>query len=134
MSKRAFERVVVIIFENQFRGYVKYNLYMRWLAAQGIELASSFGVMHPSNTNYVASIAGELCNVSSDPLYYTLMQGPKPPAPGPEPFSQKTIVDALVDKKLDWRAYMDGYQTVKFPPSLAPITDQSGKIDVEATV
>ena len=36
MGKRAFERVVVIIFENEFRGSVMQNSYMRSLAAKGI--------------------------------------------------------------------------------------------------
>ncbi len=134
MSKRAFERVVVIIFENEFRGYVKGNPYMRTLAAKGIELANYFGVMHPSNTNYVASIAGEICNVSQDPLYYTLMPSPMKPAPGPAPFSQKTIVDTLAENQLDWRAYMESYSTVDYPPSLAPVNDSTGGVDAEATV
>ncbi|HXH93255.1 MAG TPA: alkaline phosphatase family protein [Thermoanaerobaculia bacterium] len=138
MGKRAFERVVVIIFENEFRGSVMQNSYMRSLAAKGIELANYFGVMHPSNTNYVASVAGEICNISSDPLYYTFLpepQGAPAPAPGPEPMPQKTIADVIVENGLEWRAYMAGYSPVAFPPSLAPILDpSSGQIDVAATV
>src|ERR1700682_2187793 len=138
MGKRAFERVVVVIFENEFRGYVMQNAYMRSLAAKGIELANSFGVMHPSNTNYVASVTGEICNISTfDPLYYTFLPlppGAPPPAPGPSPLSQKTIADTIVENGLEWRAYMDSYSPVAFPPSLAPIQDPSGEIDVAATV
>lgn len=135
MSRRAFERVVVVVFENEFRGNVMKNAYMRSLAAKGIELANYFGVMHPSNPNYLASIAGEICGVSSDPTYYTLMPSPIAPAPGPEPFSKQTIADTLVGNGLEWRAYMDSHQSVAFPPSLAPIIDpSSGKVNVAATV
>jgi hypothetical protein len=138
MDHRAFERIVVVIFENEFRGYVMRNPYMRSLAAKGIELANYFGVMHPSNTNYVASVTGEICNVSTfDPLYYTFLPLPKqapPSAPGPAPLSQKTIADTIVANGLEWRAYMESYSPVAFPPSLAPIEDSSGKIDVAASV
>lgn len=137
MSKRAFERIVVIIFENEFRGNVMQNAYMRSLAAKGIELANYFGVMHPSNTNYVASAAGEICNVTHDPQYYAFLPQPPgapAPSPGPAPLSQKTIADTIVEKGLEWRAYMGGYSPVDFPPSLTPILDSSGQINIPATV
>ncbi|MBL4706525.1 MAG: hypothetical protein JKY54_18495 [Flavobacteriales bacterium] len=98
MQKRAFDRVLIIMFENQYRGYVMENEYMRNLADQGIELTNSFGVMHPSQTNYIASISGELCNVTDDKV-------PDPILP------QNTIVDLIEasPNQLDWRAYMDSY-------------------------
>ena len=98
MQSRAFDHVLVIMFENQYRGYVMNNEYMRNLAARGIELTNSFGVMHPSQTNYITSIAGELCNVSDDDV--------------PQPYlGQNTVVDLIegAAEKLDWRAYMDSY-------------------------
>jgi hypothetical protein len=98
MNQRAFDHVLIIMFENQYRGYVMGNQYMRNLAAQGIELTNSFGVMHPSQTNYISSISGELCGVNDDDV--------------PVPFlPQNTIVDLIEGSpcKLDWRAYMDSY-------------------------
>lgn len=70
---------------------------MRNLAAQGIELTNSFGVMHPSQTNYIASLAGELCNVTDDEV--------------PPRLPQRTLVDLIEDsaQNLDWRAYMESY-------------------------
>jgi hypothetical protein len=56
---------------------------MRRLARQGIELGNYFGVMHPSQTNYIAAIAGELCNVSSDEC--------------PPLITERAIVDLLED-------------------------------------
>ena len=57
MEKRAFDHVLVIMFENMYRGYVLENEYMNQLAQKGIELTNSFGVMHPSQTNYISSIS-----------------------------------------------------------------------------
>lgn len=98
MTSRAFDHVLIIMFENQYRGYVMDNPYFKNLAKQGIELTNSFGVMHPSQTNYISSIAGELCNVTDD-------NRPNPPLP------QNTIVDLIEgsSENLDWRAYMDSY-------------------------
>ncbi len=97
VNQRAFDRVLIIMFENEYRGYVMENDYMRGLAAQGIELCNSFGVMHPSQTNYIASIAGELCGVSDDKQ--------------PSPLPQQTIVDLIEAsaQNLRWNAYMDSY-------------------------
>ena len=94
---RAFDHVLVIMFENQYRGYVLGNPYMRRLARQGIQLGNYFGVMHPSQTNYIASIAGELCNVTNDD---------RPPL-----LSQRTIVDILEEApgRLRWKGYMESY-------------------------
>ncbi|HEY4167723.1 MAG TPA: alkaline phosphatase family protein [Reyranella sp.] len=94
---RAFDHVLIIMFENMYRGYVLGNPYMRRLARQGIQLGNYFGVMHPSQTNYIASIAGELCNVTSDDR--------------PPPLAQRTIVDLLEEApgRLRWKAYMDSY-------------------------
>jgi hypothetical protein len=94
---RAFDHVLIIMFENMYRGYVLGNPYMRRLARQGIQLGNFFGVMHPSQTNYIASIAGELCNVTSDER--------------PPPLAQRTIVDLLEEApgRLRWKAYMESY-------------------------
>ena len=108
-SGRAFDRVLIIMFENMYRGYVIQNPYMRDLAAQGIDLANFHGVMHPSQTNYISSIAGELCNVSDD----------RPPL-----LTQDTIVDLIEasPEGLAWKAYMDGYcpATTPWTPELVP--------------
>ena len=65
-EKRVFNHILIIMFENQYRSYVMQNPYMRGLATQGIDMVNSFGVMHPSQTNYITSIAGELCNITDD--------------------------------------------------------------------
>src|SRR3974390_1284663 len=97
ISGRVFDHVLVIMFENQYRGYVLGNPYMRRLSRQGVQLSNYFGVMHPSQTNYIASIAGALCNVSSDERLDLL--------------SERTIVDLLEEApgRLRWKGYMESY-------------------------
>ncbi|MDJ0841058.1 MAG: alkaline phosphatase family protein [Acidobacteriota bacterium] len=108
--RRAFDHVLIIMFENQYRSYVTANPYFRGLARQGLDMACYMGVMHPSQTNYIASIAGELCNVTYDDA--------------PPPLSQRTIVDLIEasPENLRWKAYMDSYipQNTPWSPELVP--------------
>lgn len=110
---RAFDRILIIMFENQYRDYVMANPYMRGLAREGIDMANFHGVMHPSQTNYIASIAGELCNVTDDN--------------SPGLLTQRTIVDLIEEApgNLQWKAYMDGYRAAKSPwtDTLVPVDD-----------
>ncbi|WP_233278048.1 alkaline phosphatase family protein [Myxococcus stipitatus] len=96
--------------ENQYRSYVLRNPYFKKLAQQGVCLSNAFGVMHPSQTNYIASIAGELCNVTFDVA--------------PPPLPQRTIVDLIEESPqgLTWKAYMQGYDPRDTPwsPTLKP--------------
>lgn len=111
-SSRAFDHILIIMFENQYRGYVLGNPYMRQLARRGIQLGNYFGVMHPSQTNYIASIAGELCNVTNDE---------RPPL-----LAQRTIVDLLEEApgRFRWKGYMESYV-----PNVAPWTPKFGPQD-----
>jgi hypothetical protein len=109
-TRRVFDHVLIIMFENQYRGYVLGNPYMRRLARQGIQLGNFFGVMHPSQTNYVASVAGALCNVTSDD---------RPPL-----IQERTVVDLIEEApgRLQWKAYMDSYvpQATPWTPTFTP--------------
>jgi hypothetical protein len=110
-STRAFDHVLIVMFENQYRGYVLQNPYMQRLARQGIDLTGFSGVMHPSQTNYIASIAGELCGVTGDDPASPLL-------------AQRTVVDLLEEAPggLSWKAYMESYvaQAQPWTPELAP--------------
>jgi hypothetical protein len=98
------------MFENQYRGYVLGNPYLRRLARQGIQLGNYFGVMHPSQTNYIASIAGYLCNVTSDE---------RPPL-----LDDRTIVDLIEEApgRIQWKGYMESYVPAATPwePNFTP--------------
>ncbi len=93
---RPFERILIVMFENQYRSYVMQNPFMKKLAACGANLGNYFGVFHPSQTNYLASLAGEVCGVTND----------TPPA---KPLTQQTLVDLLEAAGVSWKAYMEGY-------------------------
>jgi len=112
MGARAFDHVLVIMFENQYRAYVLQNPFMRNLARQGIDLLASFGVMHPSQTNYIATLAGELCNVTGDTAITPLL-------------GQRTLVDLIEEApgELRWKAYMQSYcpQAQPWTPELVPV-------------
>jgi hypothetical protein len=104
------------MFENQYRSYVTANPFMRKLARAGLDLTNYFGCFHPSQTNYIASLAGELCRVTND----------IPPA---VPLQQRTLVDLLEEKHVSWKAYMEGYpgspwnnawKSPPYPASQAP--------------
>lgn len=105
-TKRNFDHVLIIMFENMYRSYIMENDYFSSLAEQGIEMRNYFGVMHPSQTNYISSIAAELCNVVDDDR--------------PDPLPQNTIVDLIEQKGLSWKAYMDGYNPVTWSANLVP--------------
>ena len=59
-------------------------------------MTNYFGAFHPSQTNYIASLAGEVCGVTND----------TPPA---TPLLQETLVDLLEAKNVSWKAYMEAY-------------------------
>lgn len=102
---RIFDHVIIIMFENEYRSYVMDNPYMRWLARQGIDLANHHGAMHPSQTNYIASVAGQLCGVTYD-------NNPRAQGSGAVT-SARCIVDLLqptgAPAKATWKAYMENY-------------------------
>lgn len=115
---RAFDHVVIVMFENEYRGYVHRHPYMRSLAAQGIDMATYFGVMHPSNPNYTASMAGSICNVTRDPTYHTLMPGSLPVNPPPSwsrPPSSTVCAAKVSTGAATWRPTRR--PTIRPPPS-----------------
>ena len=116
---QAFERILFVMFENQYRSYVIQHPFMRKLASAGAELKNSFGAFHPSQTNYLASLTGEVCGVTND----------TPPA---NPLPQKTLVDLFEEKNISWKAYMEAYpespwnplwESSNYPPSEQPINE-----------
>ncbi|CAM2008703.1 alkaline phosphatase family protein [Acanthopleuribacter pedis] len=108
---RAFDRVLILMFENQYRSYVMENPYFRNLAKRGLMLRNYFGCFHPSQTNYIASTAGEVCNVTDDD-------------PPPALLKQRTLVDLVEASSagLNWKGYMDGFvpQMQPWTPELKP--------------
>ncbi len=117
--KKPFDRVLIVMFENQYRSYVMRDPFMQKLAAAGADMTNFFGVFHPSQTNYVASLAGEVCTVSND-------------TPPVAPLCQETLVDLMEPAGITWKAYMEAYpgdpwqsiwQNPSYPASHQPLNE-----------
>ncbi len=94
--KKPFDRIITVMFENQYRNYVIQDSFLKKLAAAGADMTNYFGAFHPSQTNYLASLAGEICGVTND-------------TPPSTPLLQETLVDLLDAKNVSWKAYMEAY-------------------------
>ena len=53
--KKPFDRIITVMFENQYRNYVIQDPFLKKLAAAGADMTNYFGAFHPSQTNYLAS-------------------------------------------------------------------------------
>lgn len=91
MKTRAFERIFIIMLENQLESMVRNDDRMLALEAKGLRLADYHGVTHPSQPNYIASIAG--LPLVTDDNHHDL--------PG------RTLVDLLEEKGISWKGYME---------------------------
>jgi hypothetical protein len=101
--KKPFDRIITVMFENQYRNYVIQDPFLKKLASAGADMTNYFGVFHPSQTNYLASLAGEICSVTND----------NPPI---SPLLQNTLVDLLEDENVSWKAYMEAYPNEPWNP------------------
>ena len=119
--KKVFDKVLIVMFENQYRSYVMKDPYMEKLAAAGCNLTNYFGAFHPSQTNYLASLSGEVCGKTND----------VPPA---QPLLQQTLVNLMESTRepISWKAYMEAYPIEKwndawmnkeYPSVQQPITE-----------
>jgi phospholipase C len=88
---RAFDRVFIIMFENELESAVLMDDYMRSLQTRGVRLSNYHGVTHPSQPNYVAAVTG-LPFVSDDNC---------------QDIDASNVVDLLEAKGVTWKAYME---------------------------
>ena len=88
---RAFDRIFIIMLENELESAVLQDDYMRSLHSRGVRLSQYHGVTHPSQPNYFAAVAG-LPFVSSDEC---------------QDIEATSIVDLLEAKGVAWKAYME---------------------------
>lgn len=102
--KKTFDRIITVMFENQYRSYVLQNPFLKKLASAGADMTNYFGVFHPSQTNYLASLAGEICGVTND-------------TPPTHALTQTTLVDLLEEKGVSWKAYMEAYPNEPWNPA-----------------
>ena len=114
---KVFERVVVVFLENTMRSSALANPYLNALRKKGVFMTNSQGVTHPSQPNYIATIAGDTMGIADDDAHYmdwywltpTSEQGKTTGSYRyhEEGFSPPTIVDLLEAKNLSWKCYVE---------------------------
>ncbi|KAJ6785090.1 hypothetical protein PWT90_03547 [Aphanocladium album] len=97
----AFDRLAIIYFENTNYEKAAGDANFAWLAEQGIKLTNYFGVTHPSQPNYIASIAGDYFGLESDG--HTSL-----------PSNVFTVVDLLESKNISWAHYQEDMPSTGF--------------------
>lgn len=90
----AFKRMVVIWLENTDYDKAAGAEDMQWLAEQGITLDNYWGVTHPSEPNYMASVGGDYFALNDD-RFIAL------------PSNISTVVDLLETKDVTWGEYQE---------------------------
>jgi Phosphoesterase family/Zinc dependent phospholipase C len=94
-----FDRVLIIVLENQNYGSAMKDPYLAQLAQKGASFSNFKALMHPSYPNYLAMIAGNTFGVrSNDQITF------------PDDSSHRTIADLL-----DWKNYAEDYPTEPQP-------------------
>jgi phospholipase C len=92
-SWESIRRVIVIVLENTDYGTALEMPFLKSLAAQGALLTQYYGVMHPSQPNYIAMIAGNPYSSSNDLI----------------DLDAKHIGDLLEAQRLSWKVYAEDF-------------------------
>lgn len=89
-----FDRVLIIVMENQNYGSVMKDAYFKQLAGQGACFTRFRGLAHPSYANYLAMVAGRLYRTHGDRQ---------------QDIANETIGDSLTAAGLTWKNYAEGF-------------------------
>jgi len=95
-SDKHFDRVLIIVLENQSYVSAKKDKYLKQLADEGVEFMDFRGVAHPSYPNYLAMISGSTFGTHG--LFGDSQRC------FPDDSEHKTIADFL-----DWKNYAENY-------------------------
>lgn len=114
---KVFERIVVVFLENTMRSSALANYYLNGLRKKGVFMTNAQGVTHPSQPNYIASIAGDTMGIADDDAhymdwYYVQSDSEQAQDSGSyryhqEGYSPVTIVDLLEASNLSWKCYVE---------------------------
>jgi len=96
-----FDRFVQIWLENVDFADAVADPSLSALAKKGIELTNYFGLTHPSQPNYVASVGGDYFGMDSDDANHV-------------PANVSSIVDLLDDKGISWGEYQEDMPSAGF--------------------
>lgn len=101
VTGKVFDRFIQIWLENTDYAQAASQPVFQSLAEQGILLSGYFGVTHPSEPNYLASVGGDFFGLAADALEYI-------------PNNISTIVDLLDQKNISWATYQENMPTDGF--------------------
>ncbi|KAF5869718.1 putative acid phosphatase-like protein [Botrytis fragariae] len=91
----AFDRFFTIWLENQDDSKVEANADILNFTAQGILLENYYGLTHPSQPNYIASVGGDFFGLNHDEFVRI-------------PHNVTTVVDLFEDAGITWKGYFEG--------------------------
>lgn len=92
---KAFNRFITIWLENQDFSKVDANNDIAELSKQGVLLSEYFGLTHPSQPNYLASVGGDYFGLNHDDFIRV-------------PENVSTLVDLFDTKGITWKGYFEG--------------------------
>lgn len=92
---KAFDRFITIWLENQDFSKVSKDPDVLDLTKEGILLTSYYGLTHPSQPNYIASVGGDYFGLNHDGFVRI-------------PQNVSTLVDLLDTKDISWKGYFEG--------------------------
>jgi len=95
-TRYGFQRILIIVLENQDYEDVIADPYFQTLAQRGASLTNFHGLFHPSYQNYLAMVAGK--TIPTDGDHQIDIDG-------------KTIADLLGARGFTWKNYAEGYPT-----------------------
>jgi len=98
---KVFNRFVVVWLENTDFEKAAGDPNLAFLATKGITLSNYFGVTHPSEPNYAASVSGDYYGMDNDDLNMI-------------PRNISTVVDLLDSKRITWGEYQEDMPSVGF--------------------
>ncbi|CAG8957811.1 hypothetical protein HYFRA_00000150, partial [Hymenoscyphus fraxineus] len=110
---KAFDRFFTIWLENQDYDRVIKNSYIKGLVKEGILLSNYIAHTHPSQPNYIASIAGDYFGLNHDDVIHI-------------PENITTVVDLLDSRDISWKGYFEGIPGPGYMNAASTAKDGSG--------
>ena len=93
-ERPSFERVVVVVLENENASSAIAQPFLKRLAKQGAYLSAYRAITHPSQPNYIAMVAGDTHGVENDSNV---------------DLDVRHLGDLLEARGLRWKVYAEGY-------------------------
>ncbi|TVY86728.1 putative acid phosphatase [Lachnellula willkommii] len=110
---KAFDRFITIWLENQDFAKVDKNSRIADLSKEGILLTEYYGLTHPSQPNYIASVGGDYFGLNQDGFVQI-------------PRNVSTLVDLFDTQDISWKGYFEGLPGPGFMGEGSTAFDGSG--------